>query len=137
MPSLRPRPTPVHALRALVYLARHRGAGLVAAHTIAEAEGLSEEFLVKALRPLVTAGVLRSERGRNRGSRLARPARSISLLEVVEAVNGPVRGEAPRVGVGEAARLNARLQRVCEAVAETVRLRQGKVNLADLAGVRK
>jgi Rrf2 family protein len=122
----------VYDLRALAYLARH-GGGPVASHTIAAAEGLSEKFLLKALTPLVKSGVLRSERGQGGGYRLVRPTRSITLLEVVEAVEGPVRGEAPVVGGRGHARLDARLQEVCEGVAELVRRRLGKVSVADLA----
>ena len=121
----------VYALRALAYLARH-GGGPVTSHTIAAAEGLSENFLLKALMPLVKSGVLRSERGPGGGYRLVRPARSITLLEVVEAVEGLVRGEAPVVGGRGHARLDTKLQAVCEGVAELVRRRLGKVRLADL-----
>jgi Rrf2 family protein len=91
-------------------------------------------FLLKSLTPLVAAGVLRSDLGLGGGFRLARPARSITLLEVVEAVDGPVRGEASQVGGREHARLDAKLQAVCEGLAEVVRRRLGKVSLADLAG---
>jgi Rrf2 family protein len=110
----------------------HEGGGLVPAGTIADAGGLSGHFLVKGLKALVSAGVLHSVRGPNGGHRLARPARSITLLEVVEAVDAPVRGEAPRVG--EDSRFDARLQGVCDRVAGAVRRRLRKVSLADLAG---
>jgi Rrf2 family protein len=102
----------VYALRALLHLARHGSGGPVASHTIAAAEGLSERFLLKALAPLVKSGVLRSERRQGGGYCLARPARRTTLLEVVEAVDGPVRGEAPVVGGREHARLDAKLQAV-------------------------
>jgi Rrf2 family protein len=121
----------VYALRALVYLARHREGGFVRVEEIAGAP--SEGFLRKSLKPLVSAGVLRSARGPHGGFRLARPARSITLLEVVEAVEGPVRGEAPGTRGRGHARLDARLQAVCEGVAEVVRRRLGKVSVADLA----
>jgi Rrf2 family protein len=121
----------VYALRALVHLARHEGAGFVSVEAIAGAR--SESFLRKSLKPLVSAGVLRSARGPHGGYRLARPARSITLLEVVEALDGPVRGEAPRVGGREHARFGARLQAVCDRAAGAVRRRLGKVGLADLA----
>jgi Rrf2 family protein len=123
----------VYDLRALVHLARH-GGGPVASHTIAAAEGLSEKFLLKALMPLVKSGVLRSERGQGGGYRLVRPARSITLLDVVEALDGPVRGEAPGVGGRGHAQLDGRLQKVCEGVAELVRRRLRRVTVADLAG---
>ena len=122
-----------YALHALTYLARHGGGGPVTSHTIAAAEGLPERFLLKALAPLAKSGVLRSERGQGGGFRLARPARSITLLEVVEVLDGPVREEAPGVGGRGHARLDARVQAVCEGVAELVRRRLGKVTVADLA----
>jgi Rrf2 family protein len=121
-----------YALRALVFLARHEGNGLLAARVFAEARGMPEEYLRKSLKPLALAGVLLSSRGPNGGYRLARPAQRISLLEVVEAVDGPVRGEAPRFGAD--GKLAARLQEVCEAAAEAVRARLRQVSVGELAG---
>jgi Rrf2 family protein len=118
----------VYALHAIEYLASRRGGGPAAAHEIARERGLPGEFLAKTLVPLVRAGLLVSLRGPNGGFRLARPASRITLLEVVEAVDGPVRGAAPRVGV-----LDARLRAVCERVADLVRRRLGQVRLSDLA----
>jgi Rrf2 family protein len=125
----------VHALRALTYLARHQGEGFVpAAEAIAGAEGLSGTFVRKTLTALTRGRVVLASRGSRRGGyRLARPARRITLLEVVEAVEGPVRGLAPRFAAGDGARLDARLQEVCERVAESVRRRLRRVTVADLA----
>jgi Rrf2 family protein len=124
----------LYALRALVYLARHGGKEPVAGHVIARAEGLSARFLPKALVSLMGAGVLHSARARSGGYRLARPPKSITLLEVVEAVDGPVRGEAPPVGVTpEGRRLDSRLQAVCDKAADVTRERLRRVSLADLA----
>jgi Rrf2 family protein len=118
----------VYALHGLEYLASP-GGGPAAAHEIAREQGLRRDFLRKALVPLVRAGLLLSQKGPNGGFRLARPASRVSLLEVVEAVGGPLRGEAPRVGV-----LDARLRAVCERAADLVRRRLGQVRLSDLAG---
>jgi Rrf2 family protein len=123
-----------YALLALVYLARHEGGGLVPAGVIAGNEGLPAQYLAKALKALAVVGVVRSVKGPNGGYRLARPDRAITLLEVVEAVGGPVRGEAPRVGAADGSRLDRRLQRVCDDAAELVRWQLQKVSLADLAG---
>jgi Rrf2 family transcriptional regulator, iron-sulfur cluster assembly transcription factor len=123
----------VYALRALVFLARHGGDEPVTVDAIARAEGLSEAFLGLTLTALARAGVLLGGRGPGGGYRLARPARSITLLEVVEAIDGPVRGLVRRVGGAVGARLDARLQRVCDDVAEAARLRLRRVSVADLA----
>src|SRR5262249_21797603 len=119
-----------YALRALVFLDRNGGRP-VASHDVAAAEGIPERFLLKCLRPLVVAGLVRSVKGPFGGYRLARPAREITLLEVVEASEGPLRGLAPEVGGGA---LDRRLQAVCERVAGGVRERLGRVTVKDLAG---
>jgi Rrf2 family protein len=123
-----------YALHALAYLARHGGGRMLAAAAIAGAAGLPERFLVKALRPLVGAGLLEAVRGPRGGYRLARPAKRITLLEVVEAVEGPVRGEVPPVGTGGVAAFDKRLRAACDKAAEITRRQLRRVSLADLAG---
>jgi DNA-binding IscR family transcriptional regulator len=82
---------------------------------------------------LAGAGILRSAKGPHGGYRLAKPAQQIILLEIVEAVDGPIRGEAPPVGQGEAAAaLDRRLQEVCDVAAALVRRRLAQVTLAEL-----
>jgi Rrf2 family protein len=124
-----------YALQALVFLARSGGSRPVASHAAAAAHGIPERFLLKCLKPLVSAGVLRSVKGPNGGYRLARPAGEVTLLEVVEAVDGPVRGLAPEVGAGGA--LGRKLQAVCDKVAGVVREGLGGVTVKDLAGGRR
>jgi Rrf2 family protein len=121
-----------YAVRALVFLARHGGAGLLGAEVLAADSRIPLRFLRRALASLVAAGLLYAERGHFGGYPLARPAKAVTLLEIVEAVGGPVRGEAPRAG--RDARLDARLQEVYDGIAGAVRARLRKVTLADLAG---
>jgi Rrf2 family protein len=132
---MKPSTTAGHAVRALVFLARRPGGRPVPSHTVARAHGPPELFLLKVLRPLVAVGVLLSVKGVHGGYQLARPATRISLLDVVEAIDGPVRRDVPRWAAGaESARLDARLQEACDAAAELVRSRLRKVSIADLAG---
>ncbi|HZY84455.1 MAG TPA: Rrf2 family transcriptional regulator [Gemmataceae bacterium] len=121
-----------YALRALEYLAERGDGRPATARKIAEARGAPKRFLLRPLKALVSAGLLRSAAGPAGGYRLGRPVSRITLLEVVEAVDGPVRGDAPRVGEGGG--LDSRLGAVCERVAEEVRRRLGQVRLSDLAG---
>ncbi len=125
-----------YALQALAYLVEQPTDRSVASHIAAEARGIPERFLLKVLQPLVSAGVLRSTKGPNGGYRLARLPKQITLLEVVEAVDGTIRGEAPVVGKDGAAALDRKLQTICDAVANIVRERLGKVTLADLVKSR-
>jgi Rrf2 family protein len=124
-----------YAVHALAHLAAAGPDHRVASHDIARARGIPERFLLKVLRPLVSAQLVRSLKGPHGGYQLARPATDVTLLEVVEAVDGPLRGEAPVWGPNRGG-LDARLREVCEEVAGLVRRRLGRVRLSDLAGKR-
>jgi Rrf2 family protein len=126
-----------YALHALVHLAGQPAGKPIASYLVAEARGIPERYVLKALKSLVGAGVLDSLRGPNGAYCLARPAKEIILLEVVEAVDGPIRGDAPPVGQGaDAAALDRRLQQACDEAAALVRGRLAKVTLAELARAR-
>jgi Rrf2 family protein len=116
-----------YALHALEYLAAHGQDAKVASHHIAQARGIPERYLLKVLGPLVSAQVLRSLKGPNGGYRLARPASKITMLEVVEAVDGPIRGLAPlsQEAGHNGGGLDPRLEAVCDQAAALLRRRLG------------
>src|SRR5262249_41696424 len=74
---------------------KDREGGSVASHIIAQDRGIPERFLLKVLKPLVSEQILVSVKGPNGGYRLARPAKEISVLEIIEAVDGQIRGSVP------------------------------------------
>ena len=122
-----------YALHALAYMVGQAPDKPVASHHIAEARGIPERFLLKVLKPLVSARVLLSLKGPNGGYRLLKAPKQITLLEVVEAVDGPIRGDAPPVGQNGGAAMDKRLQGTCDGAAVLVRERLAKVTLAELA----
>lgn len=86
-----------YGLRCLLSLARLQsqvtpdaGAASVTIAQIAETEGLSAEYVGKLMGILTRAGLVESERGRNGGYRLARPAEGINLAEALAALGGPL-----------------------------------------------
>lgn len=89
-----------YALRAVTYLAARPGVGLPT-QRIAEGTQVPEDYLSKVLQHLVKGGVLTSQRGRNGGFQLARPAGQISMLEVVNAVDPIPRIEQCPLGLRE------------------------------------
>jgi Rrf2 family protein len=121
-----------YAVTALAYLAREKPAGSVTAHVIAGAEGIPELFLLKLLTPLAQAGLVCSRKGPGGGYALAHKPKDITLLQIVEAVEGPLHGVAPPLGK-EGAAIDKRLRAVCDAVAAHVRERLTAVTLAELA----
>ncbi len=124
----------VCVIHALTYLARREGKRLVTVETIAGATGLSRGILAKELQRLVHVGILDAVQSQGGGHRLGRPAREITLLEVIEVVDGPVGGPVPRFGGAAGRGLSDRLQAVWDGAAEAARAGLGQVTLADLAG---
>ena len=72
-----------YAIRMMMYCAVSRNGQLSRVQDVAKAYGVSELFLFKILQPLVEAGMMESVRGRKGGVRLAKPARDITLYDVV------------------------------------------------------
>src|SRR5438094_7851364 len=71
-----------YALHAVAHLATQKPNVPVPSHLVARARGIPERFLLKVLKPLVSARVLHSVKGPNGGYRLARPASAISIVEI-------------------------------------------------------
>src|SRR5919198_1456936 len=121
-----------YALHAVVFMATQKHNKPIPSHLVAQARGIPERFLLKVLKPLVSARVLHSVKGPNGGYRLARQPGDISMLEVVEAVDGPIRGQAPFAEEGNDGKLNRKLDAICKQVADEVRSRLARVRVSDL-----
>lgn len=79
-----------YALRAMVYLARLEPNTNAATKKIAEQQKIPPSFLAKIISQLSIAKLIHTSRGARGGVVLARPASEISLLEVIEAIDGPI-----------------------------------------------
>jgi len=122
-----------YALHAVAYMAAQKTDKPIASHHIAQARGIPERFLLKVLKPLVGAQVLLSIKGPNGGYRLARGANDVTMLEIIEAVDGPIRGSAPFSHEDPDSALNERLDQICNQSAEQIRKQLGKIKLSELA----
>ena len=114
-----------YATVVLTVLAARPGAVLSAAE-LAERAGLEVPTVSKLLKPLAQAGLVEGFRGVHGGYRLARPAARISLVEIVEAMEGPLAmtecsldhgdcGLSPQCGV------RANWRRINDVVADALR----------------
>ncbi len=79
-----------YGLRCLLRVAKHASGDPMRTQEVAAAEGLSLEYAAKLMRTLKHAGFVASTRGSAGGYLLARPAREISVWEVLEALGGPL-----------------------------------------------
>jgi Rrf2 family protein len=115
--------------------AAHRANGqLVRMKDVAAERGLSLAMLHKVTYHLVRGGLLAVQTGPRGGCRLGRPAKDITLLDIVEAVDGPVVGVVQGLGSACPQTVAAKPSAVCERVTEGNRKQLARVRLADLAG---
>lgn len=87
-----------YALRAVVELAAAASDAPVSAERLARAQEIPGKFLESILVQLRRGGVVHAQRGPDGGYRLARPAKEISLADVIRVIDGPlahVRGHRP------------------------------------------
>lgn len=77
-----------YALMALMHLAQEDGSS--STREIAAGYGLPQDLLAKILQKLTREGLVVSHQGTKGGYRLARPADTITVVQVIEGVEGPL-----------------------------------------------
>jgi Rrf2 family protein len=123
-----------YAVRAALELASVSDDASLKAEVIASAQGIPHKFLEGILGDLRRGGLVVSQRGGKGGYRLARPADTIAIADIIRVADGPlvsVRGVRPPelsyVGPAES------LLPLWIAVRANVRKILGEVTLADVA----
>jgi Rrf2 family protein len=79
-----------YALRAMLYLSQLEPSRRAATSQIAKEQHIPPSFLAKIISQLSIAGLIHTSRGARGGVSLARSPEAISILEVVEAIDGPI-----------------------------------------------
>jgi Rrf2 family protein len=79
-----------YAVRAVLYLSRMGNSQRAATSTVAKEQNIPPSFLAKIISQLSIAGLLHTSRGARGGVTLAREPKEITLLEVIEAIDGPI-----------------------------------------------
>ncbi|MDP6442861.1 MAG: Rrf2 family transcriptional regulator [Pirellulaceae bacterium] len=121
-----------YAVRATLQLARTGSSNPVPCSQLAAEGDMPERFLLQILRNLVTHGILRSSRGVDGGYTLARSPENISLLEIIEAIEGPM-AETPAMNPGNPT--EARLHDAILQVTETSRRQLEAIKFSQLLSV--
>lgn len=79
-----------YGTRALLGMAMRYGQGPVQLKDIAQSQEVSLQYLEHLIKPLITAGLVRSMRGARGGVWLARPPEEIKLSEVIDVLVGSI-----------------------------------------------
>ena len=80
-----------YGIRGVLYLAKLEDGKVSMLSAIAKAQDVPPRFLAKIFQALAKAGVVKSHRGAKGGFSLARPAAEVTIKDVIEAVEGPIR----------------------------------------------
>lgn len=121
-----------YALLAVGYIAQHREQGIVLSQSISKEYNIPLEYLLKILQQLVRANVLRSKRGPRGGFSLAKPAKKITMLQIIEAVDGPMVSQLNLAEQAPKEKFGARAEQAYEKAIAQARTVFAKTNLAGL-----
>lgn len=102
-----------YGMMAVGYIAQHDAEGPVLANAVSKKYDMPTDYLLKILQQLVRANVLRSKRGPRGGFSMARPAHEINMLEIVEAVSGPIAGHLEFAQQAKGAPFSLKMEDVC------------------------
>jgi Rrf2 family protein len=110
-----------YALVACGYIAQHYKDGAVLAARVSKEYDIPLEYLLKILQQMVRANVLRSKRGPRGGFFLARESTDITLLQIVEAVDGPMMSHLHLAEQTNNAPFSLKMEAVCKKATDEVR----------------
>ena len=79
-----------YALRAVIFLSRLNGNQKASTSFIAEKQQIPPSFLAKIVSQLSIAGLIQTSRGARGGVSLAKSPEEITVLDVIEAIDGPI-----------------------------------------------
>ncbi|MDZ4820041.1 MAG: Rrf2 family transcriptional regulator [Planctomycetota bacterium] len=128
--------TVTYALQATLQLAQSETNEPVPCSRLASEGDMPERFLLQILRSLVTHGILQSTRGVEGGYMLERAPEDISLLEIIEAVDGPMHTRLP-VNESLPSEAQIRLRDAIHSVAIEARRQLHEVKVASLVDIKQ
>ena len=120
-----------YAVLAAIQLSESPASPPVPCSQLAQLGDMPERFLLQVLRTLVNEGLLKSTRGVDGGYRLAKPLSQITLLEIVEAIDGPIQPELPQIG-GLTSQSQKKLAEALGDIAADAKKRLAAVTLSQL-----
>lgn len=123
-----------YALQATLQLAEAESDHPVPCSKLAAEGKMPERFLLQILRNLVAHGVLESTRGVDGGYTLRQPSHDVSLLDIIEAVDGPMVSTLP-VAEGLHPECRRKLEDLLSQVNDEARTRLASIRLSDLTRV--
>lgn len=126
-----------YALLAAGYIAKHHREKTVLSQDISNEYDIPLEYLLKILQQLVRANVLHSKRGPRGGFSLAKPPNKITMLEIIEAVEGPMAGQLNLVEQAHGEKFAVQAERVYQKAVAQANAVLEKTKLSSLVQSKK
>jgi Rrf2 family protein len=125
--------TSAQAALAVTFLAMNQEGVVVQAKQVAFHLGIPTDSALKILQPLTQHAVIESRLGRSGGYCFSQPPEQVTLLDIVEAIDGPITAGIPSVNAGDnlADQLDI-LRSACRSVAGHIRTQLKQTTVADL-----
>jgi len=133
---MRLSPAAEFAIRGVSVLAEAYGQGPISLGEICRRRQIAKQYLVKIFGLLSRAGVIMPVRGKNGGYVLARDPGKITLLEIIETVEGPIALNFCQYMPPRCQELDCPLRPVWRKLQATVRKTLGSVTMASCAATR-
>ena len=121
-----------YALLAVGYIAKHSDQKFISSQSIAKEYDIPLGYLLNILKQLVWANVLRSRRGLRGGFSLAKPTKKITMLQIIEAVEGPMDRQLGLVEQAGGGKFSTRTERAYGKAIAAAKNVFSKTNLLDL-----
>ncbi|MFC1737501.1 RrF2 family transcriptional regulator [Planctomycetota bacterium] len=121
-----------YALIAASYIAKHRDEGIILSQTISKEYKIPLEYLLKLLQQMVRAGILRSKRGPRGGFSMAKSPNKITMLQIIEAVDGPMVNQLALRELAPRQKFSSKADKVYEKAIAQARSVFNKTKLSEL-----
>jgi Rrf2 family protein len=121
-----------YGMVAMGYIAKQPECRCIPAEEISKEFDIPDAYLVKVMFRLAQAGILRSKRGSLGGYSLAKPAKEISLLEIIEAVEGSLKNIDGIAEQAKKQKFAVNMEALCTKAADQGRAILKKARLSDL-----
>ena len=121
-----------YALIAVGFIAQNSSDRSVLAAEVSKEYTIPLEYLLKILQQLVRANILRSKRGPRGGFTLARDSKEISLLNIIEAVEGKLNGQMQLAQQGNNHAFCLKIEDICRNATNSVKEVYSNARLSDI-----
>lgn len=123
-----------YAILALGYIAENKNQKIILSQDMAKKYDIPLEYLLKLLQQLVKANILHSKRGPHGGFSLAKSPQNITVLQIIEAIDGPFASHTSLTDQSSGAKIGAQVDKVYEKAIAQAKAVFTKAKLSTLIG---